>query len=897
MGVIQNTIAVPTLIQTKFHRPRPGKEFVHRARLLEVLDPAQALTLVTASAGYGKTSLLSSWLGSNQFPHAWLSLDEGDNNFYLFTNYLLTAIRRLFPSIGENTASLFKGGTLPSLNVIKVNLINDLADIRQNYILVLDDYHHIYNNEIHELLTELVLHPPETMHLVLSARSDPSLPLHSLRARTSITEIRAADLSFTAYEAVLFLRDAMKLKADDDVLSILYERTEGWPAGLRLTGLYLRHFGDLSKLTKNQPGTDRYTMEYLATEVLAELPEKLQDFLIKTSILDRLCNPLCKAIIGANEPEPIDSGGLEQLVKLDLFISPLDNIQYWYRYHHLFQQFLKEQLRLKYDHEKIASLHNLACIWLADNGYVEEALQHALAAGDNETAVRIIAQNRCQLMNDENWHPLDRWLQKFSREVIDQEPELLLSEVWINLNLRRGADILAVLDRVEDLLVQKPESMASRQRLMGEIELRRSMLFYFIGDIRGSMKASIKALEFLPTDWWMLRVQARLYLSVTYQAMGDLEQAFDILHNSVELENNRAYQRRMQVNACFIHWLSSDLTGMGFSANQLLEEIVQPELQIETTSWSRYFIGTFHYERGNLVEAERYLLPNVIQPYQSYLLCFLNSAAVMALAYLAQNQSDKANEIVKKMVSISSDIPSSKGLYIAKAFQAELAIREGRLSEALQWVQQNDPPVLNPEPFFYHPPLTVPRLLLAQDTPLSRQKARLELSRLYDYFSSIHNIPVQIEILVMQALVDKVEGNEQAALDYLEQALTFAEPGNFIRVFVDLGVPIEHLLKIYSQKKRKSSYVEQILAKFPHPVSSQLRVNDNLPSPLSPREFEVLVLLNKRYSDKEISVEMVVSIATVRSHIDHIGEKLGTQGRRAIVKVAKDQGLLSPFQL
>ena len=249
------------------------------------------------------------------------------------------------------------------------------------------------------------------------------------------------------------------------------------------------------------------------------------------------------------------------------------------------------------------------------------------------------------------------------------------------------------------------------------------------------------------------------------------------------------------------------------------------------------------------------------------------------------------------MVSISSEIPSSNGLYIAKAFQAELAIREGRLSEALQWVQQNDPPVLKPVPFFYHPPLTVPRLLLAKDTPFSRQKARLGLSRLYHYFSSIHNIPVQIEILVMQTLVEKAEENEQAALDSLEQALTYAEPGNFIRVFVDLGAPIEHLLRVLHIKRENLLMRNKSWQNFLIQSLSQLQANENLPSPLSPRELEVLVLLNKRYSDKEISDEMVVSIATVRSHIDHIWREAGAQGRRAIVKASKDQGLLSPFQL
>ena len=863
---------------------------MQRARLLELLDPPQVLTLLTAPAGYGKTTLLSSWLGSYDQPHAWLSLDERDNDFYLFTNYFLTAIRRIFPSIGEDTINLFNGGTLPSQNVIKANLINAVASIRKDFILVLDDYHIIHNNDIHELLTELVLHPPESMHLVIAARSDPSLPLHSLRARTSITEIRAADLKFTSEEAVFFLKDAMKLEANDEVVSILYEKTEGWPAGLRLTGLYLRHFGNPSMLTVSQPGSDRYTMDYLATEVLAKLPKKLQEFLIKTSILDRVCNPLCEAVTGDSEPE--EQTELEQLSKFDLFLTPLDNIQYWYRYHHLFQQLLKEEMQNKYDPDEIASLHSLASEWFSKNGYVEEAIHHSLEAGDTTTAVSIIAKNRATLMNDENWQLLDRWVRMFPREVIESEPELLLSEVWFHLNLRRAKEIFPVLDRVNDLIVKMPESLASGQRLLGEVELRRSMLSYFTGDLSGSMKSAKKALENIPPDWWMLKAQARLYLSVTYQAMGDPQQAFDILNTSGEMENNRGFLRRMRVNACFNQWLRSDLTGMGFSAGQVFEEYYQSDLQVETTSWSRYFLGLFHYERGNPVEAERYLLPTVLQPYQSYLLCFINSAAVLALAYQAMNQPDKANETVNKMVSISLEIPSSKGLYIAKALQAELALRQGRLADAIQWAQQNDQPILIPEPFFYQPPLTLPRIMLDQDTPFSRQRASLELSKLYDYYTSIHNIPIQIKVLLMRALLQKTEDNEQTAFYFLGQALSLAEPGNFLRVFVDQGSPMEHLLKIYSRKKEITPYIELILSAFQQPGSSQHRANEALDAPLSPRELEVLVLLNKRFTDKEIAEELVVSLATVRSHNDHIGEKLGVQGRRSIVKAAKDQGVL-----
>ena len=333
-----------SLISTKLQRPRVGRELVQRPRLLEQLAAPAALTLVIAPAGYGKTTLLSAWLATCAMPSAWLSLDAQDSDLITFATYLVTAVQTLFPAAGAETVELLHGVTRPPLAAITRSLLNTFESIEQEFILVLDDYHLIHDNAVHELITELVRYSPRSLYLVVAARFDPPLPLSSFRARGHFTELRAANLRFTVEEAASLLRDNMHLPIDDQAVAILRTRTEGWAVGLRLAALYYRHTGQLNAQGLDQNSSSRYVMNYLAAEVLSQLPTAIQDFLLKTSILDRLCGPLCEAITGVADPERNGHATLEWLQQADLFLTPLDDERNWFRYHPLFQEFLLQQL-------------------------------------------------------------------------------------------------------------------------------------------------------------------------------------------------------------------------------------------------------------------------------------------------------------------------------------------------------------------------------------------------------------------------------------------------------------------------------------------------------------------------------------------------------------------------
>jgi LuxR family maltose regulon positive regulatory protein len=445
------------------------------------------------------------------------------------------------------------------------------------------------------------------------------------------------------------------------------------------------------------------------------------------------------------------------------------------------------------------------------------------------------------------------------------------------------------------VLAQQNLDPSTVARLQGEVDVRRATLCFYAGDYTGSMAASLSALAQIPHEWWLLRAQARLFLSASYQASGQLEQAYATLYDSGEPAHGPAFQMRLLVDACFIHWLAADLWGLDQAARQILERDDQVALQVETTTWARYHLGICHYERNELADAERQLAVVVRQRYQTHVRCYLNSAVALALIYVAQDQAEKAQEIATQMVSFALEVGGAIGLAITKAFESELALRQGRLAEAVYWAEHNEMPLSVPLPLFYRPPITLAKILLAQDTSASRQRAAQVLADLSSYAAAIHHTSVLIEVLALQVLLYEAENQRLAALRILQQALDLAEPGGFIRMFVDLGAPMERLMAALLQERKTYPYAARVLAAFPQklaPTNGHRQANAALLSPLTARELEVLALLAKHHTDSEIGAELVISRDTVHSHVQHIAEKLGVRGRRAIVQAARAQSII-----
>ncbi len=516
----------------------------------------------------------------------------------------------------------------------------------------------------------------------------------------------------------------------------------------------------MTLLAADPKGYNRYIMSYLVAEVLELVPPAIHEFLIKSAILERFCAPLCDAVTGLTDAAGDARASLEWLERNNLFLLSVDEEHRWFRYHHLFRRLLLDQLEQQRGRAEVNALHERASAWFGQNGYAEEALQHALAAGATAAAVQIVARYRCELTNEEQWQRLDRWVRLFPPEVSDQEPELLLAEVWFMVNRQHLAGIPPLLDRVEAVLAQGTIDAATARRLQGEVEIRRATLYFYAGDHGRSLTNAAAALEKVPVGWWLLRAQARLFLSAGYQAQGDLERAYATLYAAGEPAQGLAAQMRLLVDACFIHWIAGDLSGVIQAATQILTHSDELGSQVETITWARYHLAVCHYARNELAEAERLLALNVRQRYQSHMQCYVNGAAALALTYEAQGHADKAREVVAQMVAYTLEIGGAVGYSAAKAFEAELALRQGRLAEAVNWVEQSDVPLTIPRPLFHRPPVTLVKILLAQNTPASRQQAGQVLAQFHDYSASIHYTSVVIEVLATEALLYHIEDRQ-----------------------------------------------------------------------------------------------------------------------------------------
>ena len=371
------------LLRTKLHRPRVTADLVHRPRLKERLNSSldRPLTLVAAPAGFGKSTLLSAWLETLDRPHAWLSLDESDNDLGVFLAYFLAAMRTIFPGALSETRAFVSGINLPSVPVIAGSLSNELDGLERDFILVLDDYHTIREQSIHELLSILLQHPPRGLRLVITTRQDPPLPLGMLRARNQVAEIRGQELRFSVPEVAAFIERTLGTSLAAEAVAVLAEKTEGWAAGLRLAMLTLRHSGDVDSHLAGLHAENRHVIDYLMREVLSHVPPAIENFLLKTSILDQMSASLCEVVIGPEDPDCQPQAYLAWLEQAGMFTVALDTRDQWYRYHHLFQGLLRDRLEAQHSAEAIATLHARASAWYGRQGLIEAALQHALAGG------------------------------------------------------------------------------------------------------------------------------------------------------------------------------------------------------------------------------------------------------------------------------------------------------------------------------------------------------------------------------------------------------------------------------------------------------------------------------------------------------------------------------------
>jgi len=908
-------------MRAKLQRPLLPEDLIPRRRLLERLhaDSSQKITLISAQAGAGKTTLLVQWLEQCAQPSAWLSLDEGDNDPIVFMTYLCATIQSVFPGACGETLDLLASLTPPPPRTLVASLVNDLdrslaepaprgsgsADSSERgFVLALDDYHVITKPAIHEIVAGLLQHLPQGAHLALATRTDPPLPLARLRARREMTEVRSIDLRFTLEEAQTFLDLTTGRKLNAETLDLVQAKTEGWVVGLRLAALSMRYSLDGGSFVQRFKGTSSpLIMEYFVEEVMARQPPEIQDFVLHTSLLDRFCAPLCGALTGLSATRSREL--IEWMAQANLFLLPLDEGDGWYRYHHLFQDLWRHELRQRIGAAALSTLHARAAAWFAQNGSVDEALRHFLAADDTAAAVAVVVGQRAALMNAAQWPRLERYLHAFPPGVVEQSPELLMAKTWLVYECGQYAELPAAIEEIEAALARTslvPEVIAG---LGGEVHTLRALLSYAAADGESALAHAWQALAQTPQALWIARILARVYVAGGLLLTGQADNAYEIVYAGFEKEGDgsNAFKATLLTTACNLHWMAADLPGLALAAGRVLALSQEPHSPA-FRAWGHYHLGRVAYQRGDLDEAEAHFAAVVRQPYLAYGPCYVNSACGLALAHQALGRPQQAREVVEAAAAFLLETGNTTLLPVALAFRAELALRQGRMAAAIQQVAMFEPvPPLTPMYGIFAPHLTLVKVWLAEDTPASRERAAELLGRVQVFCESSSNTRFLIETLALQALLHAGEGDEPAALAALQEAVRLAEPGGLIRLFVDLGPRLDRLLDRLRWQGVAVEYITQILIAFEamaqeegDEVDARSPADGPPPSllvePLTPREMDVLELLAQHLTNKEIAARLTISPGTVKTHTLNIYGKLGVGKRREAVTRAKDLNLI-----
>ncbi len=897
------------LLMTKIAVPSVRLNMVTRPRLMQRMNTAVmgTLTLIVAPAGWGKTTLLSAWHADpshDTLPLAWVSLDAGDDDPVRFWTYVIAALNTLHPGVGETPLALLYASSVPPIEDVLVSMLNALNQLSTETVLVLDDFHLIESQPIHDTLTYLVEHLPPNMHLVLASRSDPLLPLARLRARGVLTELRAANLRFTSEETTAFLTDVMELSLSAEEVAALQARTEGWIAGLHLAALSLQGRDDVAGFISAFTGSHRYVVDYLVEEVLSRQPGEVQDFLLQTCILDRLSGPLCDAVRERDDSRRL----LEQVERTNLFLISLDDERQWYRYHHLFAEVLQSRLQ-QLQPAVIPELHRRASFWFEQHKLFDEAVTHALAVPDVELAASLIEQYAHFTSFPSQFQILLGWLNRLPDALVRAYPSLCIMHA-ITLMLTHQLDKASV--RIQDTERCLEEEMPAEQRrtILGQLTAFHSQLARLVGDHDRCVPLAHQALELLPETkemslTLMLSASALVTAANAYLVDGDMTLAAEHLVEatvaSVRAMGNLPTTMRSISNLARLQLLQGRLRQAAVTIEQATQ--LAPKhggLQALINGADYYFIrGELLREWNQFDSAEQQLVQGMDLVKETATAdAEMIMRGYLALARLQQacGQSTRARETLDTFALMSRQRGFAPALLArGAAVRAQMDLALGNLTSAINWAETCGLSARDKLSYIREQEyLTLVRILIAQgrETPTGPylSDALILLERLGKDAEAKMRMRSVLEVLLLRALALQVQGDYTEALTALGRALKLAEPEGYIRLFLDEGVPMVTLLRQAYDQNKAPAYVATLLetAGEPTTVESFHLSSHSSPliEPLTVREREVLQLLLDGASNREIASHLVLSVNTVKKHVLNICGKLNVQSRtQAIAKV------------
>ena len=890
-----------SLLATKLRIPPQRHQTVLRPRLVEALErsiraDSCKLVLVSAPAGYGKTTLLAQWARASQARVAWLSLSAEDNDPDRFFRYLLAAWEQAQPGIGESPLGLLLGAMQPDRDAVLAAFINAASDIPEQTVFVLDDAHLIEDGSVHQGLTFLLDHLPPSFHVVLAGRTEPPLPLARYRARQQLMELRSDDLHFSFAETAELLNHSMRLGLTDGEIASLHAQLEGWVAGLQLISLTLRRHREVNPRIVS--GRHRFIADYLREDVLPHLPAETQDFLVQTSLLDRLCGSLCDAVTAGNDGQEI----LESLERENLFLVPLDDRREWFRYHRLFADFLREELHRRAPDE-IAALHGRAARWYLGQDLPDQALQHALAGSDRDLAFEILERYMSQKLHGGELRELRGWVDAIPDAWFAANPLFGLVRAAVLMFTGELDACVRCVDDVERRLAPTSGGDIPWQR--AKITAFRCFVACFQSDLDQAEVFAAAALRDLPEEDFAYRADVYHALGETYGRHGRWEQARAQYLKALEFSR----PPNAELRSAHVYGALADLDlrqgrlrHAGAHWQKALTAVQEPgnrgRLPLPVIGWVYLRLGELHYERNELAESWDYLSRGLERAELGGDARTLIAGFLMACRLkLTADDLEAAAEFLERARPLVEPASFPDWTSRFERCQLDLWLAQDRLRAAVDWVDtalRDD--VVQERPESELAQLTLARVLIVKGDALSRDRAFSCLEHVLEVAAAEGRVGIEIEARALQALARWQAGERADAMIVLERALRLAEPEGYVRLFADLGPSMTRLLQEAHSRGVMPDYVTRLLAACGSNLAPLATSRGALPEPLSAREQEVLQQMAAGLTNREIATRLFISPETVKKHTGNIYAKLGVDHRTQAIARARELRILDEFR-
>ena len=890
--------------------PPARRELVPRPDLIEKLDEGlrAKLTVISAPAGFGKTSLVTTWSQTGRMPVAWYSLDKEDNEPDIFADYLIGALQSVDDRLGKESAALLEISPTPPIKVLMTSLLNEICENETEFVLALDDYHVISHFDIHDAMSYFIEKLPRQAHVLIATRSDPPFPVSRLRAQGELKEIRVADLRFGRSETALFLNDVMKLGLGDTDIETLEQKTEGWITGLQFCGLSLQGTEDKTSFVKQFAGDERLILDYLLEEVLNRQPPKIQDFLLRTSVLHRLNAALCNCLTEGDDAYEI----LDHLTRSNLFLIQLDGKNNWFRYHHLFSELLRFKLHQR-NPSDVAEMQRRASLWCEENNLLEEAISYTIAARDWERSLQLISPIAYKLIAVARFERIKHWAESIPDEALMKDPMVCYWYVPVLLYNEAFDKAAHYLDLIENC---EPEEL--RQRLLSAVWSSRCYITLALGDLERSLEYSQKAFDLLPPDDVVQRCVAMHTRVASSLLIGDMKESERVLRDALPMyreARHYTFEVWAKTYLSYVHMMQGRLAeaeeGLLAAIRDAKEHLpLRPDPQIYPHS----FLCDVYREMGDLTKARNHLdeALTLIQTTgrESYILLVVDNLRCLCRMLETVGES----KVTDKLITDALGRVRRYGNPICEkqilALKAMIELRRGDLASVAKWAGEFE---VNETPEGFQEEIcnvALARWFVVSGDPKSAIRLLSDLSVVAERTGRIRTA---IEALVLLAMAHKADGNESVAIATLIDALRKAQPGGYTMLFADEGEPMKRMLadilKVHGRAWEANSpdllrYVLGLNDTFRATGTARSaepppRANAELPwwyltDPLSDRELEVMELVARGLSNQQIGDKIFISPGTVKRHLSNIYQKLDVHSRVQAIELARKFQLIPP---